>query len=292
MGNVSEILHSALTNRMLMYDAGKGEIKEEVRELYKNLFRELEILEIESGIFYRARKINEQKDVLEKKKIIITSEGKVCGFDEKNSGVPSNPEDRKVGRLNRQGEPVLYIANDVITCLYEVKPKLMAYISVAMFEIENPVRILNFTPFYKTDYTNYFSADVVNQFEQKGYNCQELFCGIQEILTMPDFQEKDYQISNEIADIIKEVSHELGVDGISYKSYYTIGNNIALWNFDNAKFINDSSQVYCFCKNDPCEIFLQLNDGDVICKEFLPDNVITEINTHEKRKKLIYNLFH
>ena len=46
MGNLSEILHSALTNRMLMYDAGKGEIKEVVRELYKNLFRELEILEI------------------------------------------------------------------------------------------------------------------------------------------------------------------------------------------------------------------------------------------------------
>ena len=42
MGNLSEILHSALTNRMLMYDAGKGEIKEEVRKLYKNLFRELE----------------------------------------------------------------------------------------------------------------------------------------------------------------------------------------------------------------------------------------------------------
>lgn len=69
MGNLSGILHSALTNRMLMYDAGKGEIKEEVRKLYKNLFRELEILEIESGIFYRARKIDKQKDVLEKKKM-------------------------------------------------------------------------------------------------------------------------------------------------------------------------------------------------------------------------------
>ena len=292
MGNVGEILYSALTNRMLMYDAGKGKIKEEVRELYKNLFRKLEILEIESGVYYRAHKIDKQKDVIRDKKIVMTKEGKVCGFDKDSSGVPLQEEDRKPGRLNRQGEPVLYIADDIITCLHEVKPALMEYISVARFEIVNPIRILNFTPFYKTDYINYFNADVVHEFEQKGYNCQELFCGIQEILTMPDFKDEDYKISNKIADIIKEVSHELGVDGISYKSYYTVGENIALWNYDNAKFINDSSQVYSFCKDSPCEIFLQLNDGDVICKEPIQDNIVTDINTHENRKELIYNLFH
>lgn len=291
MGNTGEILLSALTNRMLMYDAGKGEIKEEIRELYKNLFRKLEVIEIESGIFYRARKIDKQKDVLKDKTIVMTKEGKVCGFNEVNSGVPLKEKDRKVGRLNRKGEPVLYLANDIITCLYEVKPTLMEYISVARFKIENPIRILNFTPFYKADYINYFNADVIHEFEQKGYNCQELFCGIQEILTMPDFQEKDYQISNEIADIIKEVSRELETDGISYKSYYTVGNNIALWNYDNAKFINDSSQVYSFYKDIPCKIFLQLNVGDMICKEFLPDNLVTNINTHKNRKELIYNLF-
>ena len=155
MGNVGEILYSALTNRMLMYDAGKGEIKEKVRELYKNLFRKLEILEIESGVYYRAHKIDKQKDVIRDKKIVMTKEGKVCGFDKDNSGVPLQEENRKPGRLNRQGEPVLYIADDIITCLHEVKPALMEYISVARFEIVNPIRILNFTPFYKTDYINY-----------------------------------------------------------------------------------------------------------------------------------------
>lgn len=215
MEDTHKILFSRLTNKMLMYDAGKGEIKEDVRELYKNLFRKLEILEIESGVYYRARKIDKQIDVLKDKTIVMTKEGIVCGFDEENSGVPFKPEKRKVGRLNRQGEPVLYIANDIITCLYEVKPKLEEYISVAMFEIKDSIRILDFTPFCKTDYIDFFNIDVVHEFGQKGYNFQELFFGIQEILTMPDFQEEDYQISNEVADIIKEVSHELGVDGIS-----------------------------------------------------------------------------
>lgn len=292
MEDTHKILFSRLTNKMLMYDAGKGKIKEGVRELYKNLFRKLKILEIESGIYYRAHKIDKLKDVLRDKKIVKTKEGKVCGFDEKNSGVPLREEDRRPGRLNRQGEPVLYLANDIITCLYEVKPKLEEYISVAMFEIKDSIRILDFTPFCKTDYIDFFNIDVVHEFGQKGYNFQELFFGIQKILTMPDFQEEDYQISNAVVDIIKEVSYELGVDGISYKSFYTNGNNMALWNYDNAKFINDSSQVYSFCKDSPCEIFLQLNDGDVICKEFLPNNIVTNINTNENREELIYNLFH
>ena len=51
MEDTHKILFSRLTNKMLMYDAGKGKIKEEVRELYKNLFRKLKILEIESGIY-------------------------------------------------------------------------------------------------------------------------------------------------------------------------------------------------------------------------------------------------
>ena len=292
MSNVGEILISEFTNMELMFDSNRKGAKEETMELYKTLFRKLEILELKTGIYYRARKIDKKKDVLEEKNIKLASDGRVYGFNKKNSGVP--PIEKCIaGRLNRKYEQVLYLSDDEITCFYEVKPELNEYISLAKFNIIKPIKILDFTPYCKEDYIDFFDKKALFEFQQKGYNLQQLFFGIQRILVIPDFAANDYKIANEIANMIKDVSKEIKVDGIKYKSFYTKGNNIALWNYDNVIFASNRGEVYNYYKNDPLyeAVFISLNTSNIISKKVMFDTLKKDIIKENIKQELIDNLF-
>ena len=61
-----------------------------------------------------------------------------------------------------------------------------------------------------------------------------------------------------IADIMKKIK---GVSGVKYKSFYGFGNNIALWNCENA-FEYHGSEVYLnYCSNNG---LINLKDRSVI----------------------------
>ena len=155
------------------------------------------------GTYYRARKINTD-DITKSKGFTFNSEKKiVSGFNETESG--RAPECKtKAGRINKEWESVLYLANDPYTAMAEIKPEVRGQISLACYKpIQNAnIRILDFSG---------SEPCMKKEFEQQGsaledYNLNDIYVCIQGLLTLPEYNERTYFISNMIADIIKETN--------------------------------------------------------------------------------------
>src|SRR5699024_8249194 len=74
----------------------------------------------------------------------IDNTGKFFGYDEKNSrepmlGISGN------GRNNIKGASYLYVASDQETACLEVKPQLGDLISLAIFKVNQPLHIMDFS---------------------------------------------------------------------------------------------------------------------------------------------------
>lgn len=293
MAAANEVLLSELISRKIIFDAGRSEIKEGEKFLYEKLFSRLKILSLGTGIYYRARKIDRVKDVIEDKKIKLAGDGSILGFDEENSGVP--PTEKCIaGRLNKEGEQVLYIADDILTSFGEIKAKSNEYISLAGYKTQRKIKVLDFTPFCRADYENFFDKDLVFEFHEKGYDLQHLFTRIQVVLMMREYRKDNYKVPNAVADIIKEVSKSMDVDGIQYISDYTKGNNIALWNFSDMKFIGKNGEVYNFYKNESAyDIYMSLNTGNIISRGNITEDIRKRMDADKDkiRNRLVYDLF-
>lgn len=293
MAKTAEVLLSELTSRKIIFDAQKGGIKPKDKELYQILFSRLNIISLETGTYYRARRIDKEIDIFKEKTITLTETGQVLGFDEEKSGV-KKAEECEAKRLNKQGEQVLYLADDALTCFKEIRSELDDYISLAKFKAQRQIKVWDFTPFCKADYTDFFDEDTIYEFHKKGYDLQHLFVRIQEVLMMPEYAIDDYKVPNAIADMIKEVSKNMDVDGIKYISNYTKGHNIALWNFCDMKFTGINGKVYEFYKcGSSFELYIELDTGKVIGKGDIPIEMKENIETDKDkiRNRLIYDLF-
>ena len=47
------------------------------------------------------------------------------------------------GRANPEGIPYLYLSNDPKTCIYEVRPSVLDYITVGIFKLKSPIQIIS-----------------------------------------------------------------------------------------------------------------------------------------------------
>lgn len=193
------------------------------------------ITEISKGIYYRARIINdtdgENTGVIRKNGIPIR------GYNSQYSGVAPIHKIKKNGRVNRIGEQVLYLAEDIETSCKEQKTGTEEYISVSECVINNEIKVMDFTVGVSDELVKLFPNEIV-QFFSSNYSVdiRAFYICIKNYLTSPDYQKQDYIVPLEFLDIVKKISD---ISGIKYNSFYTDKCNIALWDKNkNSKCTN------------------------------------------------------
>lgn len=133
------------------------------------------------------------------------------------------------GRVNSQGIRCLYLSNDQITTIHEIRARDFDYISIGKFRAKQELRIVDLSNLEKI---SPFSMDEFNAewFSINMTILKKISREIAKPLRRQD-SELDYLPSQYIADYIKS----LGYDGICYRSTLNkSGVNYAI--FDNKKF--------------------------------------------------------
>lgn len=223
--NTSEALFSILNIEQFSFECLNGGKKEKNQELFQKIVIHMPITEINKGIYYRARIINdidgEDTGVVRKNGIPIR------GYNSQYSGVAPIHKIKKNGRVNRIGEQVLYLAEDVETSCKEQKADTEEYISVSECAINNQVKVMDFTVRALDGLTELFPDEIVQLFRSSySVDIRAFYICIKKYLTSPDYQKRDYIVPLDFLDIVKKRSD---ISGIRYNSFYTDKCNIALW---------------------------------------------------------------
>lgn len=220
-----EALFTWLNIKQFSFESLNGGKKEKNKELFQQIVKYLPITEIGKDIYYRARKINdsdgEYAGIIRKNGIPIT------GYNIQYSGIAPVQAIKQNGRVNRIGEQVLYLAEDIETSCKEQKAGEKDYISVAECIINNKIKVMDFTVTVSDGLVNLFSHETV-QFFRNNYSIdiRAFYIFIKEYLTSPDCKVQDYVVPLDFLDIVKKRSD---ISGIKYNSFYTDKCNIALW---------------------------------------------------------------
>ncbi|MFJ1378294.1 RES family NAD+ phosphorylase [Capnocytophaga canimorsus] len=222
--NDSEIEEVVIKPLALSWDKFSDEIKnvnrfhfvnsldlEKLKSLFKNFEKEI----IRGKKFYRAR-ICENKD----------------GYQASEMGNPP-AHLTKSGRANPEGISYLYLANDTITTLYEVRASLFDYVSVGTFRLEDNIKIINLSQ--KT-------YDIFRLSEMESLDeviIHKLFIEkLEKELSKPrrrSDSELDYLPTQYLSELIKS----MGYDGIEFSSsLYESGLNLVIFNPEKLRCID------------------------------------------------------
>lgn len=224
-------LFSKLVMDQFEDESKKDNHKPENLEIIKKCIEKCSVVDIEKVKYYRARKIiKNDADISFKNGVPLS------GYPAGKSGVA--PVDKiKEGRLNEAGEQVLYISNDIQTAVSEIKISSSEYASVASCEFVAGVKLFDFTPYTKTELEKYVQGNGrLSEKDEDDISYMELFVRIQLLLTSKEYSEENYKITRDFSKILKEFKD---ISGIKYKSSFTDGHNIAIW--DNNKFVRFSN---------------------------------------------------
>ena len=140
------------------------------------------------------------------------------GYSASESGAP--PADKgTAGRINPERIRYLYLAEDPETAVYEVRPTIGQYVSVATFKIKDKLKVYN------------FAKDIKPQEEKNSGLDSFLFGMIQKKFSEPNSGDAfKYLPTQYLGEVIKQ----LGFDGIRFKSSLKNGGiNVVL--FDDKK---------------------------------------------------------
>lgn len=230
-----DAVFSMLSAMQFRAESMDGRKKEENQELFRKAVAYMPVIELKNGIYYRSRIIEPKHG---KDEGIIRENGiPVTGFNDDNSGVPSEKYVKKNGRVNHVGEPVLYLAEDIVTSCKEQKPKRDDFLSVAECRIENSIKVMDFTIMVEEGLGEIFSDETVGYFKDNFLiDIRSFYIFIKNYLTSPNYAEQDYIVSLAFLDIVKKRND---ISGVRYNSYYSNGHNVALWDANkNSKCTN------------------------------------------------------
>ena len=230
-----EALFTMLNIKQFSFESLNSGKKEKNQELFQQMAMHMPITEITNGIYYRARKINDFDG--EETGIIRENGIPVTGYNVQFSGIAPSQEIKQNGRVNRIGEQVLYLAEDIETSCKEQKADENDYISVAECTINNNIKVMDFAITVSDGLFKLFSDEKVHFFKSNySVDIRVFYIFIKEYLISPYYREQDYIIPLEFLDIVKRKSD---ISGIKYNSFYTDKCNIALWDENkNRKCIN------------------------------------------------------
>lgn len=135
-----------------------------------------------------------------------------------------------LGRLNRAGLPVLYLASKAYTALAEIRPHPGHYVSIGGFETVSDFRMADFDPDIAL-----FSA---NDLRLELYAVIQAFDRLMSTPVTPD-DKSGYLVTQ----LLAEVLQGRGFDGVRYRSSVSDGVNICLFNPAAGRFARGHSEV-------------------------------------------------
>lgn len=123
------------------------------------------------------------------------------------------------GRANIAGMSYLYLAEDEYTACAEIKPLRGAVVSLATFETQKELNLIDFKDDYSCEELQSIKRD-------RSIEVSELVTWIMMRFAIPVKTDKEYYITQLIADYIRRA----GYDGVRFKSSMSGGANITLFN--------------------------------------------------------------
>lgn len=142
------------------------------------------------------------------------------GFSAADSGMP--PADlAPAGRINPENISYLYLAEDPLTCVYEVRPTIGQHVSIATFRLTKDIVVY----------------DLASNSEGKdNLHNPLLFNYIEKRFSTPNAGDTLHYLPTQF---LSEVIKEMGFDGIRYRSSLKQeGVNVVLFSDQNCKVIN------------------------------------------------------
>lgn len=230
-----EALASWFHIKQFSFECLKGGKKEENQKLFQQIVTHMPVIEINQGIYYRARIIQDSDG--EDTGIVRRNGVPISGFNTQYSGVAPAKAIKENGRVNRIGEQVLYLAEDIETSCKEQKANEDDYFSVAECAINSTIKVMDFTVMVSDGLVELFPDEIVHFFSDKySLDISAFYMYLKKYLTSPDYKNQDYAVPLDFLDIVKERND---ISGIKYISFYTEKYNIALWDENrNSKCTN------------------------------------------------------
>ena len=153
---------------------------------------------------------------------------------------PDGPE----GRVNPKGLPCLYLATDYKTAMAEVRPWIGSYLSVWQFKTLRDLNLIDLTKRHATVRLGDLNASGREH---------EAWAAINQAFSEPVTNETcaDYAPTQ----ILSELFHDCGYDGVEYMSSLGEGHNVALFSLDMA----DPIKGFLY-KVEPGEISFNFSD--------------------------------
>lgn len=155
-------------------------------------------------------------------------------------GEMGNPPNKlaKSGRANPNGISYLYLANDILTTLYEVRASLFDYVTVGTFRLEDNIRVINLS---HSTYDIFELAELEELQSLEEVMIHGSFIDkLEQELSKPrrrSDSELDYLPTQYLSELIKS----MGFDGIEFKSsLYQNGVNLAIFNPHKFKMLDVS----------------------------------------------------
>ena len=233
-----KISSMALYNNLFWWAKGNHEVNE---ESLKKAFMLLDRIVLEdfrsefviklprNKVLYRARNI-EPEDYTKKEKCIFFSDNRLYGFNWQESKEPPEWCD-KDGRTSRKGDSALYLADDEITACMEVRTKIRQLVSVAQFELNQDVEIINFSRLQYDQPLNKYD-------EEYDIDVRTFLGSVFALFTYPVY-DGNYGVTQKIVDHFRQY----GFNGIAYRSLYTEKVNYTFFEDARELFIWKSSRV-------------------------------------------------
>lgn len=192
----------------------------------------------------------------------IAQENGFYGYNAKESFVPP-AEISKDMRANYRYIPYLYCSNNLYISAIEVRPRLSSKISVATIEVNEPLRLLDFT--------------ISNPSPEMDELKQNLFSDLSDLYSKPVTDEDD-MLDYIPTQFIAEYAKNLGYDGIAYKSSLTPEinadstmdrYNLVIFNYEKCKPIK--SNVHTVTNN-----YIELEQTDASPEKIHISNFVEE----------------
>lgn len=137
------------------------------------------------------------------------------------------------GRVNRQDQPCLYLAEKKDTAMAEVRPWIGAYVTLAVFEVVRDCALVDCSEDKLTTLDLLMKEGEPTDEQREQAVWGDIAASLSTPLTRDDTLE-EYWTTQCLAERFKAV----GYDGIAYKSALGKGRNFALFNLDTAHPIN------------------------------------------------------
>lgn len=184
-----------------------------------------------NSIFYRARIIDDaaMKQYMMKimcdetgdYKTFLSKKNRFRGLNKEGSFIPTDANKVRDGRANPKYIRYLYVAEDPVTAIFEVRPLITDSINLAEIQCNNELSI----------------ADLSSSLQSKDIKTKEqyLLRLIQSSFSFPTNNPDDYIPSQIISEYIKS----WGYEGIRYRSsLYSEGNNLTIFNYDKCEAVS------------------------------------------------------